>query len=158
MRAFSPSGAPSGSLFGLTWVAGALAAGASVMHWIGTDTETHSWSTDAVISLVAGTALMALAILLVTGPWSVRTAQRIFLVGAIGTAIAVTAFVLPVLSAATSGHAEPNVHSGHEVSSGDPIAIVQTVRTGMELALIGVLVRLQRLTIWSGSRVTKASG
>jgi len=58
MQTLTEGGAPHRPLPGFTWVAAALAATASLLHWITTGTGTHDWAGDAVVSLVAGAALM----------------------------------------------------------------------------------------------------
>lgn len=148
MQTLAEADAPPGAMTSGTWVAVALSAGASLLHWIGTrtGTGTHNWSSDAVISLVAGAALMGLSILLVARPWSGRTARTLYLLGAMGTAVVVMAFLLPLLSGATSGHAGEVDHAGHPVEGGQAIAIVTVVRSAGEVALIGVLVWLHRMT------------
>ena len=146
MQTLAETDAPPGVLTGGIWVAAALSAGASLLHWIATSTDTHTWSSAAVVSLVAGAALMGLAILLTARPWSAPTARTIYLVGAVGTAVVVIAFLLPLLSEATSGHAGDVAHAGHDVGGGEAIAIVNVVRTAGEVALTGVLVWLHRMT------------
>jgi len=129
------------SLDGATWLAAALSAGASLLHWIATDSDTHNWSGDTVVSLVAGAALMALAIALMARPWNVRTARAMYLIGAVATAGVVIAFLLSLLLAqpSTPGHVGHDVHGEH-------IATVDAIRTTVEVALIGVLLWKLRLT------------
>jgi hypothetical protein len=146
MQTLAETDAPGGALTSGTWVAAALSAGASLLHWITTSTDTHSWSGDAVVSLVAGAALMGLAIVLVARPWSVRAARTVNVVGGVGTALVVIAFILPVLSAATSGHAGDAGHAGHDVGGGEAVAAANAVRTVLEVALVGVLLWMHRMT------------
>lgn len=128
------------------WVAAALAAGASLLHWITTSTETHSWSGEAVASLIAGVGLMALAMVLVAGPLSGRTARAMFLVGAVATAVVVVTFLLPLLSGVTSGHVDNPAHAGHDVAGGDEVAILDAALIAVQVALIGVLLWIYRRT------------
>lgn len=146
MHTVTEHGAPSRTVAGATWLAAALAAGASLLHWITTSTATHDWSGDAVVSLVAGAALMALALLLAARPWSAETSRTICLIGAVGTAVALVFFLLPELSEATSGHARQAVHDGHGMAGGDAAVSADVARMTLEAVLIGVLVWLLRLT------------
>jgi hypothetical protein len=147
MQTLAETDATPGALTSGTRVAAALAAGASLLHWIGTDnTDTHSWSGDALVSLVAGAALMGLAIVLVARPRSVRTARAVYLVGAVGTAVVVMAVLLPLLSGATSGHAGNAAHSGHDAGGAEGIASADAIRAALELVLIGVLAWMYRMT------------
>lgn len=159
MQTLADAGATPRSLPALTWLAAALAAGASLSYWITTDTETHSWSGGAVLSLIAGAALMGLAMALMSRPWSAPTARTIYLFAAVGTAVMVIAALLPLLSGATSGHAAEAGHAVHDVGGGSDTSIVEVVRTAAEVALIGVLVWLHRMTA-SGAHAnaTEASG
>ena len=147
MQTLVETDAPPGALTSGTWVAAALSAGASLLHWITTRTDTHSWSGDAVLSLLAGAALMGLAIVLVARPWSAPTARTIYLAGALGTAVVVIAFLLPLLSGATSGHGGDAGHAGHDVGADDWTAVVTVMRTAAEGVLIGVLVWLHRMEL-----------
>lgn len=140
------------------WVAAALAAAASLLHWIGTNTDTHAWSGDAVVALVAGAGLMALAMVLVARPWSDAAARTIYLVGAAATAVVVMAFLLPLLSGLTTGHVDTSGHAGHDVGGGDWIATANVVRTTLEVALVGVLLWMHRRMGRPGAAVTEASG
>lgn len=161
MQTRTETGAPHRTLPGVTWVAAALAAAASLLHWITTGTVTHSWSGDAVVSLVAGAALMALAITLAAGPWGPRTTRTLYLVGAVGTAVVVMAVLLPVLSEVTSGHAGGAGHTGHDVGGGDGgdgIVSAGVVRTAVELILVAVLVWMHRLTAPDEAELSRAPG
>jgi hypothetical protein len=129
-----------------TWVATALAAGASLLHWITTSTDTHSWSGEAVVSLIAGAGLMALAMVLAAGSLSVRIVRAVFLIGAVATAAVVVAFLLPLLSGVTSGHVDDAGHAGHAVGAGDEVAILDAVLIAVQVALIGVLLWMYRVT------------
>lgn len=146
MQTLADAGATPRSLPALTWLAAALAAGASLSYWITTDTETHSWSGGAVLSLIAGAALMGLAMVLLSRPWSAPTARTIYLFAAVGTTAMVIAALLPLFSGATSGHAADAGHAGHDVGGGLETAIVEVARTAGQVALIGVLVWLHRTT------------
>lgn len=137
----APSGAPTSG----AWLAAALAAGASLLHWVNTGSDTHDWSATAAFSLLAGVVLMGLAMLLVARPWSASATRTISLLGVAGTALVVVAFLLPVLSTATSGHASDAGHPRHEVADG-AIAPVGIIRTAAEVALIGVMAWLYRTT------------
>jgi hypothetical protein len=125
------------------WAGAALAAGASVLHWITTSSDTHAWSADAALSLVAGAGLMTLAIALAAGPGSARTTRAVALVGAAGTAAVLLAFVLLVLLEPAATTTELG-HAGH--GAGDQgLSSVEVVRTAVELGLVGVLLWLHRL-------------
>lgn len=145
MQTVAENRAPPRPLAGATWVAAALAASGSLLHWITTSTDAHSWSGEAAVSLVAGAALMALAMLLAAGPWSARTTRTICLIGAVGTAVVLAAFLLPVLSELTSGHAGQAGHGGHGMAGEEAIGSAAVVRTTVEAILIGVLAWLHRL-------------
>jgi hypothetical protein len=126
-----------------TWAATALAAGASLLHWITTGTDTHSWSADAGLALVAGAGLMTLAIALAAGPWGPRRTRAIALGGAAATAAVILAFVLlvllePPVTAVDAGHA------GHG-AGGEGLSSTEVVRTAVEVGLVGVLLWLHRL-------------
>lgn len=131
---------------GATWLAAALAAGASLLHWLTTSTDTHDWSGDAVVSLVAGGALMALALLLAARPWSAETTRTICLIGAAGTAVVLMFFLLPVLSEVTSGHPRQASHDAHGMAGDDAAVSADVVRMTLEALLIGALAWLHRLT------------
>lgn len=159
MQTLAETEAPSRGLTSAIWVAAALSAGSSLLHWLTTSTDTHSWSGDAAVSLVAGTGLMGLAMLLVARPWSAPTVRAISLLGAVGTAVVVIAVLLPLLSGAASGHAGTPGHVGHDVEGGETIAVVEVIRTTAEVALIGVLAWLHRATGRAATpRLTEASG
>lgn len=130
------------------WAAMALAAGASLLHWITTSTDTHSWTVDAALSLVAGAGLMALAIAVAAGPWSARTTRAIAVIGAAATAAVVIAFVLLVLLEPPATAVDV-VHAGHG-AGGEALSSMEVVRTAVELALVGVLLWIHRL---AGGRV-----
>lgn len=138
------------------WAATALAAGASLLHWVTTSTDTHSWSADAALSLAAGAGLMTLAIALVAGPWSARTTRAIALIGAAGSAAVVLAFVLLVLL-------EPAVtitdggHAGHGVAD-ERLSSVEVVRTVVEVGLGGVLLWVHRLAGIDRPEISPAAG
>lgn len=129
-----------------TRVAAALAAGASLLHWITTSTDTHSWSGEAVVALIAGAGLMALAMILAAGSLSARAARLVFLVGAVATAVVAVVFLLPFLSGLTSGHVEDAGHAGHAVGAGDEVAILDGVLIAVQVALIAVLLWMYRVT------------
>ena len=75
MHTLPETGAPHRWLARATWLAAGLAAIASLLHWITTSTDTHSWTGDAVLSLVAGAGLMLLALTLAARSWGPRTAR-----------------------------------------------------------------------------------
>jgi len=140
MQTRTEAGAAPTALSGATWLAAGLAAGASLLRWLGTDTDTHSWSSDALVSLVAGAGLMALAVALVAWRWGARTARSAYLIGAAGTATVVMAFLIPL----ALGQPPSTGHEGHGVQDGDGIAMVEWIRTLAELSLVGVLLWLYR--------------
>lgn len=146
MQTLAETDAPAGALTSGTWVAAALSAGASLLHWITTSTDTHSWSGEAVVSLIAGAGLMALAMVLAAGSLSVRIVRAVFLIGAVATAAVVVAFLLPLLSGVTSGHVDDAGHAGHAVGAGDEVAILDAVLIAVQVALIGVLLWMYRVT------------
>lgn len=146
MQTIADAGATPRSLPALTWVAAALAAGASLSYWITTDTATHVWSGEAVLSLIAGAALAGLAMVLVARPWNASAAREIYLVGAVGTAAMVIAALLPLLSGVTSGHAADVEHAAHVVAGGQAGATVDALRIVAEVALVGAMVWLHRTT------------
>lgn len=158
MQTLAESGAPSRARAGATWLGAALAAGASLLHWSTTGTDTHDWSGDAVVSLVAGAALMGLALLLAARPWSAETTRTICLIGAMGTAVVLVFFLLPVLSEATSGHARQAGHGGHGMAGDDAAVSADVVRMTLEAVLIGVLVWLHRLTSRPRADLSSAPG
>lgn len=157
MRTLAETGATRPGLPAASLVAAAVAAGASLLNWVGTTTDTHSWSSDAVISLLGGAGLMALAIALAGRPWSLRTLRTLCLVGAVGTAVALMAYLLPVLSELTSGHAEQGEHAGHTLAGSDALITAEVVRTAMEVILIGLLAWMHRVTAPDTFRRTVAS-
>ena len=128
-----------------TWVAAALSAAASLLHWLSTDTDTHSWSGEAVIALIAGAGLMALAMILVTGPWSARSARAVYLVGAVGTAVVVMALLLPILSGLTSGHVETGGHAAHDGGGNGGIVTLDAVLITVQAGLVAVLLWMYRV-------------
>jgi len=146
MLTLAETDAPPPILRAATWSAAALAACASLLHWIATDGATHTWSADAAVSLVAGAGLMGLGILLVAAPWSARSARAAYLISATWAVVVVLAVVLPLLSGWTSGHAGDAGHAGHDVGGGEPLAIAGAIRTALEVALIGVLLWMYRMT------------
>jgi peptidoglycan/LPS O-acetylase OafA/YrhL len=131
----------------LTWGAAALAAGSSLSYWLTTDTDTHSWSADAVVSLVAGAALMGLAIALLAGRSSRRTTRATYLVGAAGTAVMLLFLVVPLLQ----GQPPAEGHAGHAMPAEEPMAAMGSVRIAAEAALIAVLLWLHRLSGRTGA-------
>lgn len=157
MQMSAESGATPTGLPAATFVAAAAAACASLLHWIGTTTDTHAWSIDAAVSLLAGAGLMALAITLAGRPLSIRMVRRVCLIGAVGTAVVVIAFLLPVLSEVTSGHAEQAEHAGHALAGGEALIAAEVVRTTLELVLIGLLVWIHRATGPGASALTETS-
>lgn len=138
------------------WAAVALAAGGSLLHWITTSTDTHSWTADAGLSLVAGAGLMTLAIGLSAGPWRPRTTGWIAIVGAAYTTVVALAFVLLVLLEP----AVPPLDSGHagHGAGGAGLSSAEVVRTTIELGLVGVLVWLHRLSGRHGPEISPAAG
>lgn len=158
MRTLAESGAPHRWLAQATWVAVALAATASLLHWITTSTDTHSWSGDAVVSLAAGAGLMLLALTLAARPWSTGTARTIYLAGAVGTAVVVVAVLLPVLSELTSGHAAGPGHAGHDVAGDPTIVAAAALRTTVEVILVGLLAWMHRLAGRDEPGLTGAAG
>lgn len=158
MQTFAETAAPPGWLARATWVAACLAATASLLHWITTSTDTHSWSGDAVVSLVAGAGLMLLALTLAARPWGSRPARTISLAGAVGTAVVVIAFLLPVLSELTSGHAGEPGHVGHDVGGGEAIVAAAVIRTTLEVMLVGLLAWMHRRTRGDEPGLSGATG
>jgi bacteriorhodopsin len=129
-----------------------------LLHWIGTNTDTHGWSGDAVVALAGGAGLMALAIVLVARPWSGPTARTIYLVGAVATTVLVIAFLLPVLSGVTTGHVDTSGHAAHDVGGGEGVATANAIRTTLEVVLVGVLVWMHRRTGRPSPEVTETPG
>jgi hypothetical protein len=158
MQTLAETGAARRALPGATWAAAALSASASLLHWIATDTDTHSWSADAVIGLIAGAGLMALAMALVARPWGARTTRALYLIGAVGTAVVVMAFLLPLLSGVTSGHVDNGGHAGHDVNGDGGIVTLDAARMSVQVALVGVLVWMHRVTGRPDPEVTEAAG
>ena len=146
MHTLPETGAPHRWLARATWLAAGLAAIASLLHWITTSTDTHSWSGEAVVALIAGAGLMALAMILAAGSLSARAARLVFLVGAVATAVVAVVFLLPFLSGLTSGHVEDAGHAGHAVGAGDEVAILDGVLIAVQVALIAVLLWMYRVT------------
>jgi hypothetical protein len=147
----------------LTWVAAALAAGASLLRWAATDTQAHAWSVDALIALAAAAAQMTLAVLLVGRPAPMRDAasdrdsgvdvsRTVYLAGALINAAVVLAFVPALIPTAPT-----DPHGGHGGMAVGPAAI-DALRLGIEVALIGVLLWLYRARRRDtpGDRVTAA--
>lgn len=122
----------------------ALAAAASLLHWITTSSDTHSWSTDAVLALVAGTMLITLTIALAAGPWSARMTRTIALAGAAAALAIVLAFVLLAILEPTAASVDAG-HAGHG-AGGEGVSSTEVVRTAVEIGLVGVLLWLYRLT------------
>ena len=158
MQTLAETGARHRWLAGATWVAAALAATASLLHWVTTSTDTHSWTGEAVVSLVAGAGLMLLALTLAARPWSIRTARTIYVAGAVGTAVVVVALLLPVLSELTSGHTSGPGHAGHDIG-GDAATVAATiVRATLEVMLVGLLAWMHRLSARGEPELTGAAG
>lgn len=141
-----------------TWVAAALSAAASLLHWLSTDTATHSWSGETVVALIAGAGLMALAMILVTGPWSGRTMRAVSLVGAVGTALVVMAFLLPILSGLTTGHVDSGGHSAHDAGGNAGIVTLEAALITVQVGLVGVLLWMYRVAARPVREPTEAAG
>jgi hypothetical protein len=146
MHTLAETGAPHRWLARATWLAAALAATASLLHWVTTSTDTHSWTGEAVVSLVAGAGLMLLALTLAARIWSTGTARTIYLAGAVGTALVVIALLLPVLSEATSGHTGGPGHVGHDVGEDEVMVAAAVARTTVEVTLVGLLAWMHRVS------------
>ena len=138
------------------WAAMALAASASLLHWITTSNDTHSWTADAALALVAGAGLMTLAIALAAGPRSAGAVRAIAVVGMAGTAAVLLAFVVlvllePPVTATVGGHA------GHG-AGGEGLSSTEVVRTALELGLVAVLLWLHRLAGRHLPQISSAAG
>lgn len=143
MQTRTDAGAPAERVPSAAWLAAGLASGASLLHWISTGSATHSWSAEAVVSLLAGAGLMGLALVLAARPWSLRQARAVYLIGALGTTVVLAAFVLPVALALVLPQPSGTGHGGH-AAGGDGIAGIDGIRMAAEGALIGVLLWLYR--------------
>ncbi len=142
------------SLERLTWIAAGLAAGASLLRWLATDTQsTHAWSLGTLVALVAAAAQMTLAVALVgtstqagtaTGrptAAGTRTSHAVYLIGALVSAAILLAFV-PALF---PGDAEGSAHGGHG-GGAEAVAPLDAVRLSIEVTVTGLLLAMYRAT------------
>jgi hypothetical protein len=134
----------------LTRFAAGLSALASVLHGIVAPEHTHEGWAYAAVLVVAAVAQMLLAVaLLAAPPWgqrsgsgpsevrTVRTAQAVYLLGAVGTAAIVVLYL-------TTRTADIH-HGGHGAGVVLDGGTIDVVSRAAELALIGVLARLYQL-------------
>lgn len=130
----------------LTWYAGALSVGASILHGVVTPDHFAEWWGYGAFFVVAAVAQMGYAIILLIAPWrysatgalradgGVRAARIYYALGVAGNAAIVALYVV------TRTVGIP--FFGPEAGEVEAVGVIDIISKATELSLIAVLLRL----------------
>lgn len=131
----------------MAWLAAGLAAGASLLHWAAGENTTHQASVGSVLLIVAASAQVLLAMLLVLAPWRGAGARRaglerpVYVAGAALNTAIILVLALPLVLA-PSADSHPSAHAMAQAEGIGPLTIVALA---MEVILVGLLLWMVRL-------------